>query len=81
MCLKPSHAHAAHLRSRALREKGESCSLLVLACCHGGYFAAERRYDEPAPFVYMVGPGNKIYPEPLFALTGGFYSELLEVGT
>ena len=24
----------------------------------------------------MVGPGNKIYPEPLFALTGGFYSEL-----
>jgi hypothetical protein len=24
----------------------------------------------------MVGPGNRIYPEPLFALTGGFYSEL-----
>jgi hypothetical protein len=51
--------------------------LLVLACCYGGYFAAEcRRYDEPAPFVYVVGPGNEIYPEPLFALTGGFYSEL-----
>jgi hypothetical protein len=29
VCLKPSHAHAAHLRSRALREKGESCSLPV----------------------------------------------------
>jgi hypothetical protein len=50
--------------------------LLVLACCHGGYFAAECRYDEPVPFVYMVGPGSKIYPDPLFALTGGFYSEL-----
>jgi hypothetical protein len=50
--------------------------LLVLASCNGGYFAAECRYDEPVPFVYMVGPGNEIYAEPLFALTGGFYSEL-----
>jgi hypothetical protein len=24
--------------------------LLVLACCNGGYFAAECRYDDPVPF-------------------------------
>jgi hypothetical protein len=50
--------------------------LLVLACCDGGYFAAECRYDDPVPFGYMVGPGNKICAGPLFALTGGFHSEL-----
>ena len=50
---------------------------LVLACCYGGYFAAECRYQEPVPFAYVVGPGKDIYPDPLFAFTGAFYTELL----
>jgi hypothetical protein len=50
---------------------------LVLACCQGGYFAAECRYHEPVPFAYMVGPGNKITADHLLALSIGFYTELL----
>ncbi len=50
---------------------------LVLACCYGGFFAAECRYMETVPFAYIVGPGGTINPEPLFAFTGGFYAELL----
>jgi len=50
--------------------------LLVLACCFGGFFAAECRYLEPVPFAYIVGPGKKIFENQLYALTGGFYSEL-----
>jgi hypothetical protein len=53
-------------------------TLLVLAACYGGYFAAACRYDEPVPFAYMIGPGKEIYPDPLFSLTGGFYCELFK---
>jgi hypothetical protein len=50
---------------------------LVLACCFGGYFAAECRYHEPVPFAYILGPGNTIAADPLFALSTTFYAELL----
>lgn len=50
---------------------------LVLACCYGGYFAAECRYHEPVPFAYILGPGNAIAADPLFALNNAFYTELL----
>ncbi len=51
---------------------------LVLACCYGGYFAAECRFEETVPFAWILGPGKEIYPDPLFALTGSFYAELLK---
>jgi hypothetical protein len=51
---------------------------LVLACCFGGYFAAECRFEETVPFAWILGPGKKIYPEPLLALTSNFYAELLK---
>jgi hypothetical protein len=50
---------------------------LVLACCYGGYFAAECRFEETVPFAWILGPGREIYPDPLFALTGAFYREVL----
>jgi hypothetical protein len=50
---------------------------LVLACCNGGYFAAECSYHEPVPFGYILGPGNAIAADPLFALNRAFYAELL----
>lgn len=50
---------------------------LVLACCYGGYFAAECRYHEPVPFAYILGPGSAIAADPLFALNATFYTELL----
>jgi hypothetical protein len=51
---------------------------LVLACCYGGYFAAECRYQEPVPFAYILGPGKAIAADPLFALNTAFYIELLK---
>ena len=51
---------------------------LVMACCYGGYFAAECRYSEPVPFAWILGPGREIYPDPLLALSGAFYAELLK---
>jgi hypothetical protein len=51
---------------------------LVLACCYGGYFAAECRYHEPVPFAYILGPGKAIAADPLFALNTAFYGELLK---
>lgn len=50
---------------------------LVLACCYGGFFAAECRYEDTVPFAWILGPGKEIYPDPLFAFTGKFYTELL----
>lgn len=52
--------------------------LFTMASCHGGYFAAECRYDEPVPFAYVIGPGNKIAEGALYHLTDGFYSELFK---
>jgi hypothetical protein len=51
---------------------------VVMACCYGGYFAAECRYSEPVPFAWMLGPGKEIEADPLLALNGGFYTELLK---
>jgi hypothetical protein len=51
---------------------------LVLACYYGGYFAAECHYHEPVPFAYILGPGNAIAADPLFALNNMFYAELLK---
>jgi hypothetical protein len=50
---------------------------LVLACCYGGFFAAECRPDETAPFAWIMGLGREMYPDSLFAFTGAFYAELL----
>jgi hypothetical protein len=35
---------------------------LVMACCYGGYFAAECRYSEPVPFAWIVftGPSTSL---------------------
>src|SRR5215469_5840914 len=51
---------------------------LVLACCYGGYFAAECRYHERVPFAYILGPGRAIAADPLLALNTTFYAELLK---
>jgi hypothetical protein len=53
---------------------------LVLACCYGGYFAAECRYHEPVPFAYILGPGKAIAADPLLALNTTFYTELFRTG-
>jgi hypothetical protein len=52
--------------------------ILVLACCHGGFFAAKCRYQEPAPFAYMIGPGRAISADALFAFSDAFHTEVLK---
>jgi len=51
---------------------------LVMACCYGGYFAAECRYSEPVPFAWILGPGKEIEADPLLALNGAFYTQLFK---
>ncbi len=51
---------------------------LVLACCHGAYFLPECRYHETVPFAWMFGPGKEIKADPMLALSGAFYAELLK---
>lgn len=51
---------------------------LVMACCYGGYFAAECRYSETVPFAWILGPGKEIEADPLLALNGAFYTELFK---
>jgi hypothetical protein len=52
---------------------------LVLACCHGGWFATECRYDEQVPFAWMLGPGDAIRPTPLYSLMANFWGTALKV--
>jgi hypothetical protein len=51
---------------------------LVMACCYGGYLAAECRYSETVPFAWILGPGKEIEADPLLALNGAFYTELFK---
>jgi len=52
---------------------------LVMACCHGGYFAAECRYHELVPFAWMLGPADTVKPSPLYSLMTNFWSATLKV--
>jgi hypothetical protein len=52
---------------------------LVLACCHGGWFAADCRYQELVPFAWMLGPGDKINPAPLYSLMTNFWATALRI--
>jgi hypothetical protein len=51
---------------------------LVLACCDGAYFLPECRYHETVPFAWMFGPTGEIGADPILALSGALYTELLK---
>jgi hypothetical protein len=49
--------------------------VLVMACCDGGYFAAECRYNELAPFAWLLGPANSVGAGTLYSMMTNFWTD------